>query len=114
MKLLEAMLDEGVHKWEVLSNKSLAYSVPQGSYSGANIFTAYYSTIINVIPNGIAISCFADDHSIHKEFNPSLVDHEVQTIAKLESTLAYISSWMDVMQLKHNGNKKEYMAPAIK
>ena len=89
------------------SSKSLPYSVPQGSCSGVNIFTAYCSPIIDVIPNDIAINSFKDDHSIHKEFNPSLVDHEVQTIAKFEGTLTNISSWMDAMHLKLNGNKTE-------
>ena len=45
------------------------------------------------------------DDSIHKEFNCSPVDHEVQTIAKLQGTLTIISSWMDAMCLKLNGNK---------
>ena len=43
------------------SSKCLAYSVPQGSYSGTNIFTAYCTPIIDVIPNDIAINSFADD-----------------------------------------------------
>ena len=62
-----------------------------------------------MVPNDIAINSFADDHSIHKEFNHSLVDHEVQTIAILEGTLTNISSWMDAMCLKLSGNKTEYI-----
>ena len=91
------------------SSKSLANSVPQGSCSGPNIFTAYCSPIIDVSPNDIAINGFVDDHSICKEFNPSLVDHEVQTMAKPEGTLNNISRWMDAMCLKLNGNNTEYI-----
>ena len=57
------------------SSKSQAYSVPQGSCSGANIFTVYCSPIIDVIPNDFAINGFADDHSIGNVFNSSLADH---------------------------------------
>ena len=68
------------------SSNSLAYSVPQGSYSGANSSTVYCNLIIDSIPNDHAKNGFADGHSIHKVFNPSLVNHEVQTIARLEET----------------------------
>ena len=69
------------------SCKSLTYSVQQGPCSGTNILTDHCSPIIDVITNDIAIYGFAGDHSISKEFNPSLVDHEVQTMPKLEGTL---------------------------
>ena len=88
-----------------LSSKFLEYSVSQGPCSGANIFTAYCSPIIDVIPNDTAINGLMDDHSICKEFNPSLVDYEVQTNTKLEGTLTNISSWIDAMCLKLNGDK---------
>ena len=76
---------------------------------GANIFTAYCSPIIDVMSNDFAINGFADDHSICKEFNPSLVDHEAQTIAKLKGTLTTISNQMNAMYLKFNGDKTEYI-----
>ena len=63
-------MDEGVHNGKYSSSKYLAYRVPQGSCSGANIFTAYCSSIIDVIPNDIAINSLVDDHSTWKEFNP--------------------------------------------
>ena len=46
------------------NEKSLAFSVVQGSCSGANIFTAYCSPIGEIIPDSVAISGFADDHLI--------------------------------------------------
>ena len=74
-----------------------------------NIFTAYVSPITDIMENDISINGFTDDHSIHKEFNPLLVDHQVQTIAKLEGTLTNHSSWMDAIHLKLNGDKTEYI-----
>ena len=51
------------------SIRTLNYSVPQGSASGANLFTAYCAPIESVIPADITINGFADDHSIRKPFN---------------------------------------------
>ena len=51
------------------SIRSLNYSIPQGSASGANLFTAYCASIESVIPASITINGFADDHSIRKSFN---------------------------------------------
>ena len=48
------------------SIRTLNYSVPQGSASGANLFTAYCAPIESVIPASITINSFADDHSIRK------------------------------------------------
>ena len=91
------------------SSKSIAYSAPQGSCSGVNIFTAYCSPIIDVIPDNIVINSFVDDHSIHRMLNPPLVDCEVHTITKPEGTLTNISCWIDAMHLKLNGDKTEYI-----
>ena len=44
------------------SIRTLNYSVLQGSASGANFFAAYYAPIELVIPAGITINGFADDH----------------------------------------------------
>ena len=54
-----------VHVNKTYSNKtSLAFSVLQGSCSGANIFMAYCSPIGKIISDSVAISGFADDHLI--------------------------------------------------
>ena len=95
------MLDEGVHKWEILKQ--------QISSIQCTTRIMQRGPIIDVTPNDIAINGFADDHSIYKGSNPSLVDHEAKTTAKLEGTLTNISSWMDAMCLKLNGNTTEYV-----
>ena len=46
----------------------LSYGVPQGSCSGANIFTCYCSLINTEVPESININVFADDHSLRKTF----------------------------------------------
>ena len=51
------------------SIRSLNYSVPQGSASGANLFTAYCASIESLIPDSITINGFVNDHSIRKSFD---------------------------------------------
>ena len=43
---------------------NLKYGVPQGSCSGANIFTAYSSLIKNAVDDTFTLHGFTDDHSI--------------------------------------------------
>ena len=50
-----------------------------------------------------------DNHSMCKEFNPSLADYEVQTIAKLGGTLTNISNWMATIHLRLYGDIIEYV-----
>ena len=44
----------------------LKFSIPQGSCSGANIFTCYCSLINESVPLSVTLTGFADDHSIRK------------------------------------------------
>ena len=91
------------------SIRTLNYSALQGSASGANLFTAYCAPIELVIPAGIAISGFMDDHSIRKPFNADSQDKESQSILLMMDTVANIVSWMDTMHLKLNPDKTEFI-----
>ena len=42
----------------------LPFSVPRGSCSGANLYSAYASTLQEVITKGIDLHGFADDHRL--------------------------------------------------
>ena len=92
-----------------LSIRALNYSVPQGSASGANLFTAYCAPIKSVILTGITINGFADDHLIRKPFNADSQDQESQSILLMMDTVANIGSWMDTMCLKLNPDKTEFI-----
>ena len=91
------------------SIRTLNYSVPQGSASGANLFMAYCAPIESVIPAGITINGFADDHSIRRSFITDSRDQENQSISMLMDTVATIASWMDTMHLKLNPDKTEFI-----
>ena len=49
---------------EYSESQQLSFRVPQGSCSGATIFTCYCSLINKVVPDLVIINGFADDHSI--------------------------------------------------
>ena len=91
------------------SIRTLNYSVLEGSASGANLFTAYCAPIESIIPAGITINGFANDHSIKKPFNADSRDQESQSILLMMDTVANIASWMDTMCLKLNPDKIEFI-----
>ena len=91
------------------SIRTLNYSVPQGSASGANLSTAYCAPIESVIPAGITINGFADDHSIRRPFSADSRDQESQSILLLMNMVANIASWMDTMSLKLNPDKTKFI-----
>ena len=87
------------------NEKSLAFSVQQGSCSEANIFTAYCSPIGEIIPDSAAISGFADDHLIQKSFLANSRTQVKEVFNELESSMKDIKSWMDSMRLKRNSDR---------
>ena len=91
------------------SIRALNYSVPQGSVSEANLFTAYCAPTESVIPAGITINGFADDHSIRRSFITHSQDQELQLILMLMDTVATIAYWMDTMHLKLNPDKTGFI-----
>ena len=90
--------------------KSLTFSVPQGSCGGPIYYNLYAGPIIDVIPTGVALHGFADDHTIVKSYKPD--HHGIQEICCLNTitdTLENIHLWMNRMRLKMNDSKTEYL-----
>ena len=88
---------------------NLDVSVPQGSCAGANIVNLYCSLLQDVVPAGLQLSGFADDHSVRKTFKANSREEEHGTITELESCLLSIKKWMDEMRLKMNPSKTEFI-----
>ena len=63
----------------------------------------------SIIPAGITINGFADDHSIRKSFIADSRDQENQSISMLMDTVTTIASWIDTMHLKLNPDKTEFI-----
>ena len=74
--------------------RDLSFSIPQGLYSGTNLFNMYSSTISKEIDSILNLNAFADYHSIMKEFNPNLLVDESDTIDFLINNLGNIKIWM--------------------
>ena len=82
------------------SIRTLNYSVLQGSASGANLFTAYCAPIELVIPAGITINGFANDHLIRKPFNADSQDQESQSVLLMMDTVANILQTLSLINHK--------------
>ena len=89
--------------------RELKYRVPQGSCSGANLFTCYFSLIKDQINDSITLTALADDHSICKHFKAGNKVEEDKTKKDLKETFTQLKCWMDAMHLKLNPNKTEYI-----
>ena len=93
------------------SPRQLRYGEPQGSCSGANLFTCYCSLIKDQIDNYTALAAFADDHSICNNFKAGnkVQEHKIKT--DLEEAFTQLKDWVDTMHLKLNPDKAEYILP---
>ena len=88
--------------------KCLTFSVPQGSAGGANFFTAYCESLPSVIPAGVALQGFADDHFMHQPHSPN---EESQNLAlsNIKTAFTNVEEWMQGMRLKLNPDKTEFI-----
>ena len=88
--------------------KSLTLSVPQGSCSGTYFFIMYASTLFEVVQY-VQLFGFADDHILNDTFQAGNRTSEMNTIVRLEDTLANTKDWMDAVKLKMNLDKTEFI-----
>ena len=86
--------------------KSLSFSVPQGSCNGPLYFVLFCSTITDVISENIQMFAFADDHETHKPCKPIALNN---TLEQLSNCIARIKTWMDENRLKMKPDKTEFI-----
>ena len=78
------------------TEKSLSFSVPQGSVGGPVFFNAYASTLEDMVSPPIDLHGFADDHIIKHSFKPT-PDEELKVIHTLEQCTSDIKTrWMQI------------------
>ena len=65
------------------TEKTMQYSVPQGSVQGAFLLIAYTSTFPEVIKD-LTLSSFANDQSLRKAFSTHQTNNEHNTITTIE------------------------------
>ena len=91
------------------TSQQLTFGVPQGSCSWANLFICYFALIDKIVLADIAINRFANDHSLRKSFPASDLGKQKSTQRKPDHNVAVIKSWMDMMRLRLNTDKTEYI-----
>ena len=89
--------------------QQLHFSVPQGSWSGANVFTCYCSLIDQIVHKNITLNRFADDHSLRKSFPAGKGAQVQQAKHRMELTFSNIKEYMDSMCLKLTSEKTEFI-----
>ena len=96
----------------------LPFSLPQGSCAGPVLYSAYASTLQEVIqdPDGssstykpIDLHGFADDHAYKKSFAAKSRTDETNTMGELVNCASRIKNWMDGNRLKMNDSKTEFI-----
>ena len=87
LKLLDSYLRPRICKVTVnghsSSNKKLKFSVPQGSCAVPVLYTAYSSTMAEVVPKHISIHGYADDHGLKKSYRPTQEEEEETKYLKM-------------------------------
>ena len=91
------------------SLRELRYGVPEGSCSGANLFTCYCSLIKDQIDNSMTLTAFANDHSIHNNFRAGNKVQERKIKTDLEDAFTQQKHWMDTLHPKLDPDKAEYI-----
>ena len=86
---------------------SVRFGVPQGSCLGPMLFTAYASSLFNVISNYMMSGYgYADDTQLLKFFSPKVSDPN-ESLKNVEDCLASVQAWMLKHKLKLNDGKTE-------
>ena len=94
---------------EYSSTRELAFSVPQGSCAGAQLFNMYCSTMQEVVNPPLTLHGFADDHVVCNKFKPGEWNEEERCIGKLEECATTLKVWMNENRLKMNSDKTEFV-----
>ena len=95
------------------TEKSLSFSVLQGSVAGPVLYNAYASTLEKVVSPSIDLHGFANDHMIKDSFRP-IPDEEHKVIHTLEQCTSDIKGWMDANWLCMNSAKTEFLLVGLR
>ena len=92
----------------ISQERTMNYSVPQGSLLGPVLFNCCCSTLHEEIPKPLQLNGYADDHSMEMSFKPGTVQ-ESDSKSLLENSMLQTESWMHSNRLKLNPKKTEFI-----
>ena len=91
------------------SERSLDFSVLQGSSGGPVLYSVYASSLQTEIPVSVKLNAFTDDHSLNYAFKASNREQEVETMNCLGQCMLNVNRWMNQNRLKMNTDKTEFI-----
>ena len=91
------------------TRRELGFSVPQGSCAGPVLYSAYASTMQDIVPDNVDIHGYADDHALKLSFDGKSRTEESQVITQLQECSKSIKIWMDQNRLRMNSSKTEFI-----
>ena len=94
----------------ILSQSQLTvFCLLQGSVAGPVAYSAYASTLREVIPSQVDLHGYGDDHAYKKSFLANSRKAESDTIEQLQNCARVIKIWIDGNRLKMNNKKTEFI-----
>ena len=95
----------------MLVDKPVTFSVPQGSVVGPILFNYYVRSLPDCIKhNRVLINGFADDHILQNSYQVGDISAETNSIRTLEDSLHSVNDWMGQNKLHVNPSKIEYIS----
>ena len=95
----------------MLVDKPVTFSVPQGSVAGPILFNFYVGSLPDCIKHdGVLINGFADEHTLHNFYQVGDISAETNSIRTLEDCLHSVNDWMGQNKLCMNPSKMEYIS----
>ena len=91
------------------SERSLDFSVLQGSCRGPVLYSVYPSSLQTGIPTSVRLNAFTDDHSLNHAFKANNREQEPETMNCLEQCILNVNGWMNQNRLKMNSEKTKFI-----
>ena len=76
-------------------DKSVTFSVPQGSVAGPILFNFYVGSLPDCISHDrVLTNRFTDDHTLHNPYQVGDISAETNSTRTLEDSLCSVNDWM--------------------
>ena len=93
----------------MVTQKSLDFSVLQGSCGGPVLYSVCASSLKIEIPDSVRLNAFINDHSLNYAFNANDREQEVEAMNCIEQCIHNLNRWMNQNRLKMNTDKTKFI-----